>query len=100
MKEGRPDPVPVAKERLSAECRNVLKIGIGGAALAGASATATVVSKKVEGIELDDLPNEIDPKLFKPFNQKNTVPARAMGGIDPASSVVAVAPISWAPSLR
>lgn len=35
MKEGRPDPVPVAKERLSAERRNFLKIGIGGATLAG-----------------------------------------------------------------
>ena len=35
VKEGRSDPVSVAKERLSAERRNFLKIGSGGATLAG-----------------------------------------------------------------
>jgi epoxyqueuosine reductase len=83
MREDRPTSIPVAKDPLCSGRRNFLKIGLGGAALAGAAATATVVSKKVEGIELEDLPNEIDPKLFKPFNQRNTVLARAVSGIDP-----------------
>ena len=43
---------------------NFLKIGIGGAALAGVAVTGILVSMKIEGIELDDLPGAIDPAFY------------------------------------
>jgi epoxyqueuosine reductase len=83
MKEEQSDSASEVKPPRSSGRRSFLKVGIGGAALVGVAATATVVSKKVEGIELEDMPNEIDPKIFKPFKQKNTVLARARSGLDP-----------------
>jgi epoxyqueuosine reductase len=63
--------------------RKLFKIGALAAGALAVGGGGAFVSKRVEGIEHDDLPNAIDKKLFKPFDQKNAVLTRAAGGLDP-----------------
>ena len=63
--------------------RRFLKLGLAGAGAAAAVAGGAVIAKRLKGIEHEDLPNPIDEKLFKPFNQKNAVLTRAAAGFDP-----------------
>jgi len=70
-------------KRTNQSRRNFFKLGIAGAGIAVAAAGGAFVFNRMEGKEHDDMPNPIDKKLFKPFEQKNAVTMRAGGGFDP-----------------
>ena len=70
-------------KRTNQSRRNFFKLGIAGAGIAVAAAGGAFVLNRMEGKEHDDMPNPIDKKLFKPFEQKNAVTMRAGGGFDP-----------------
>jgi epoxyqueuosine reductase len=77
------DETQKKREPINDGRRNFFKIGLAGAGVAAAAAGGAFVLDRLEGKEHDDMPNPIDKKLFKPFNQKNAVLTRAAAGFDP-----------------
>jgi reductive dehalogenase len=71
------------EEQIDDSRRKFFKVGLAGAGVAAVAAGGAFVLNRMEGKELDDLPNPIDKKLFKPFSQKNAVLTRAAAGFDP-----------------